>query len=527
MRPNQRLITHVLAAIVLTGLVVPHGAASAATSPSPSVEGGAAAVMSGTTVRVSFPPFTLASGEASANRTVHARIVERVSDCNLAGTRLVEPQVSTGVPFRDLGVPYIANMAIPSRTAFSSIENYYLCAFQKGEVSANGRLTSVDSDVVTWQIRAGAIAPIAPPLPGTPVLVSGGTATGVPLNGRVVVSVALISPPSNGDALTSREVIHSVVNARDVASCAGGSNPTQNRIAASNTGVISLALTYPTGRVGQFLCVEQALASNAHPTVRRSTPLVLVITQGTLNPALSNAAVQQSLNSALTRVQQASTNLAALLAAGNANAPAVAAAIQEAQAAQEELQAARAAEALADPGNAINQGGQQAGVIENTPSDAPVNAAADQLRQQLEVALGGATVTVAPGVAPTLLSLADATGFDPLTTPVLSEGKSNAAGINLALTKPKKIKRGKDFYVTLKVDPTATRGGMRQYLLRMDGSQPTLVQKRSGFITTGQRVKRYKVPRKDPNGNYVLLSTFQPSVPGTPGLALVTPITVN
>lgn len=91
-------------------------------------------MLSGTTVRVSFPPFTLASGEASANRTVYARIVQRVSECNLAGTRLVEPQVSTAVSFGDLAAPCIASMAIPSCATLPNIESYYLCAFQKGQV---------------------------------------------------------------------------------------------------------------------------------------------------------------------------------------------------------------------------------------------------------------------------------------------------------------------------------------------------------------------------------------------------------
>lgn len=503
--------------------------ATAASSPSPFVEGGANAVRSGTTVPVSFPPFALDAGETWANRTVHARVVSRVGDCNLSGSRLADPQVMTSVPVGDLGLPFIATMAIPSRAQFASIESYYLCAFQFGEVRSNGRLTRVDSDYVTWQIRAGAVAQAAPTLPGTPVLVSGGTATGVPVNGRVVVSAALVAPPAAGDALTSREILHSIVNSADVANCASGVNSTLNRIAASNLSDISVALTYPQGRVGQFLCVDQAVSTSQHPTVRRSVPLVLPITQGVVNSALGNVNVQAALNSAVSRVQAAGSNLAALLAAagGNVNAPEVAQAIQEAQAAQEELQAARAAEALADPGNAVNQDNAQGGVIANAASDAPANAAAEQLRQQMDAAVGNTRVTIAPGVAPTLFALADATGFDPLTTPVLAEGKVNTAGIKLSVTKPKKVKRGRGFSVTLNVDPKATRGGMRQYLLRMDGDQPTLVHKRSGFITTGQRAKKYWISPKAPKGTYALVSTFQPSVPGTPGLSIVTPLTVK
>ncbi len=512
----------------LIGMSLP-ATASAASSPSPFVEGGASAVKSGTTVPVSFPPFALDGGETWANRTVHARIVSRVGDCNLGGGRLAEPQVATSVPAGDLGFPFIATMAIPSRAQFASIESYYLCAFQMGEVRSNGRLTRVESDYVTWPIGAGPNAPVAPTLPGTPALVSGGNATGVPVNGRVVVSAALIAPPARGDSLTSRQILHSVVDSADIADCTVGVNPTTNNIAASNLADVSVALTYPAGRAGQFLCVDQAVATTAYPTKRRSTPLIVPITPA---PSLATALTtnpREAVVSALGRAQQASRNLAAILAAagGNANAPEVAEAIEEAQAAQENLQAARAAEALADPGNAVNQNADQGGVIANAASDAPVNAAADQLRQEMDATLAATTVTVAPGVAPTLLALADATGFDPLTTPVVAEGRANAAGIKLRVTKPKKVTRGKGFSVTLNVDPKTTRGGMRQYLLRMDGDQPTLVHKRSGFITTGQRAKKYWISPKAAKGTYALLSTFAPSVPGTPGVSIVTPLKVK
>ena len=512
----------------LIGMTLP-ATASAAQSPSPFVEGGASAVKSGTSVPVSFPPFALDAGETWANRTVHARIVSRVGDCNLNGGRLAEPQVLISVPVADLGVPYIATMAIPSRAEFASIESYYLCAFQVGEVRLNGRLVRVDSDTVVWPIGAGPEIAAAPTLPGTPALVSGGNATGVPLNGRVVVSAALLAPPPRGDALTLRELRHSVVNSANVDTCADGASPTINRIAAANVADVSVAITYPAGRVGQFLCVDQAVTTTAYPRIRRSTPLVVPITQA---PSLATALTtnpREAVAGALGRAQQASRNLAAILAAagGNANAPEVAEAIEEAQAAQENLQAARAAEALADPGNAVNQNGGQGGVIANAASDAPANAAADQLRQEMDAAVGSTRVSVAPGIAPTLLSLANATGFDPLMTPVLGEGKANAAGIKLRVTKPKKVTRGKGFSVTLNVDPKATRGGMRQYLLRMDGDQPTLVHKRSGFITTGQRAKRYWISPQSAKGTYALLSTFQPSVPGTPGVSIVTPLKVK
>lgn len=530
MAPIARSILRVFASAVAGGVVfagLASPAQAAVTLPSATVEGGNAAVKSGTSIRITYPPLRgLAAGVQTANRSVHARIVRGLVECENQ-LWASSSKIESGINFADLNLPVTFTLAIPSRNEIPNIEDYYVCAFQIAEAPFNGQ-RYLTRDL--WRIQPNAAAnALAPTLPGTPVLVSGGNATGIPVNNRIIVSGALIAPPPAGDSLILREITTSIVNSPTVERCSAGSAVTKNNISRNNLGVVAIAVTYPTGQLGQYLCVDQSVATNSYPAVRNSTPLTLRITSNIIRPGLSNPTpnlqeAQAGVAAALSRAQEAARNLANILANQGANAPAVQAAVEEARVAEEQLQAAQAQQAAADPGNAINQGGSGGVVV---ASDAATTAASDQLRQQLEAALGGATVTVAPGIAPTLVSLAAATGFDPLSTPVLAQGKGNSAGISLSLTKPVKIKRGKDFYVTLKVNPAATRGGMRQYLLRLDGDQPTLVQKRSGFITTGERVKRYKVSPKDPKGTYAILSTFQPSVPGTPGLALITPITIK
>lgn len=516
---------------VLAGGIIFAGLASPAqanvTLPNATVEGGATAVKSGTTIRITYPPLRgLAPGVQTANRTVHARIVESLAACE--NQRWVgASKIETGIAFADIERPVTYEFSIPSRNEIPNIENYYVCAFQNAIAPFNGQKYGTRD---LWRIQPNVVAPaVSPTLPGTPVLVSGGNLTGVPVNSRIAISAALISPPPTGDSLTYRNVVTSIVNSPNVDRCSAGSARREFNIAPSNLGVVTISMTPEAGQIGQYLCIDQSVSTSTYPQLRTSTPLTLRITNNIARPGLSNPApnlqqAQAGVATALQRAREAAQNLANILANQGANAPAAQAAVEEARVAQEQLQAAQAEQAAVDPGSAVNQSGDGGVVI---ASDASASAASDQLRQQLEAALGGATVTLSPGIAPTLVSLAATTGFDPLSTPILEQSQGNSAGIALSLTKPIKVKRGKDFYVTLKVSPPSTRGGMRQYLMRMDGDQPTLVQKRSGFITTGERVKRYKVSRKDPKGTYAILSTFQPSVPGTPGLALMTPITIK
>lgn len=512
-------------AVLTLGLGAMPTSASAATSADPSVVGGAGSVRSGSSVTVSFPAYTLTGDERSTNRTVHVRVVSRAADCSIGGVRLTG-SVQAAVPFADLDSPYRVSVDIPSRAQNPSIESYSLCAFQVGEVSRNGQLSSVASNFVTWPILAGANNPVAVALPGTPAIVSGATATGVPTGGAIQVSAGLLSSGPAGDQATRRVIRKSVVAAPGVDSCAGGSGVSELDIApiyGLRDATVNLVVN---GAVGKYLCVDQILATTSNPQARTSPPLVSLITGHT--PTGVGPAAAQGVAAAIARAQAAQQRLVNLNVTPNVNAADAAAALQEALAAQAELQAAQAAAANNDPANNDPANNAPAdGVVAANAGGADAANANDALRQQLENTLGGATVAIAPQSNPTLISLAAATGFDPLATPVLAEGKANDAGIKLTVTKPKKIKRGKGFSVTLNVDPKATRGGMRQYLVRMDGDQPTLIHKRSGFITTGQRAKKYWISPKAPKGAYALLSTFAPSVPGTPGASIITPLTVK
>lgn len=502
------------------------GAAQAAEASSPFVVGGASAVQAGSTIRISYPAYRLLNGEQTIGRTVHARIVSTEQDCAGSSISLAGSTRSIAVPFQDRNSTFTLEYPIPSIGTNPRIETYFVCAYEKGQVSPD--FANVDSPYVTWRILPGTNTAAVPALPATPSIVNGTTADGVPTAGSIQVAAGLLSAGPSGDQATRRVLRKSTVAAPDVDSCANGSNVTELDLAPVFGLRSATANVTVTGAVGQYLCLDQILATTSHPQPRTSPPLVVRITGQT--PTGIPAGSVLSVAAAIARAQAATQRLVDLNARGGVSAAEAAAALQEAQAADDALQAAQAAAANNDPAapDAAQAGaGASDAVISPDAGGAAAADANDALRQQLESAIGGTAVNVAPGVAPTLLSLAAVTGFDPLATPVLGEGKGNASGISLKVTKPKSITRGKGFSVTLNVDPKTTRGGMRQYLLRMDGDQPTLVHKRSGFISQGSRSKRYWLSPKAAKGSYALLSTFQPSVPGTPGLSIVTPLTVR
>jgi len=512
----------------LAATLLPATAHAAVTLPDPTIVGGNDQVIAGTTVQVSFPPFAgLAAGAEPANRTTHVAIVRSTQDC--IDLRFTHPVQSQGVPFADLKKTIVREYAIPSKANDPQIEALRLCAWQVGIAPFD--TPAVLSHYVILPIKpnpAGAGA-VTFALPGTPSIVAGTTPTGVPVGGSVQVSAGLLAAPTGGDALSLRQLRRSVVARADADTCASGSNVLTWDLLGVGYGVNDALVNVPVpgGTIGKYLCVDQMTATNRSPIIRTSTPALALITGAANLPVVNLAQAATAVRGALSRVQEATRRLNDLVANPQANPQEVAAAIEEAQQAQDQLQGAQAAAAAADPANAVNQQGADGGVVANTPNQQQADAANGQLREQLEAALGASTVAVSPTSNPTLLSLATATGFDPLVTPVLSGESKNTSGISLKVIKPKKIKRGKGFSVTLNVTPKTTRGGMRQYLLQMDGDDPTLIHKRSGFITSGSRAKKYWISPKSPKGTYLLLSTFKPSVPGTAGLSIATPLTVR
>lgn len=516
------LIGLVAGAVALTAL--PTAAHAAGTLPDATVVGGSAQVIAGTTVQVSFAPFAgLAAGQQAANRDTHIAIVSSAQACE--DLRFMYPLQSESVAFRELANTIVRDVAIPSRANDPQIESYFLCAWQLG-IAPFGA-PAVSSRKALWRINpnpaGNGAATFA--VPATPVIVAGATPTGVPVGGAVQTAISLVTPPSRGDSLVMREVRRSVVNGPNADTCASGVTVQKWDLLRAGFGATDALLNVPVpgGTVGKYLCIDQSVSSSSSQVIRTSPPVIALITGAQPTPAVTLQQAAAAVQGALSRVQNATSNLSALLANPQADPQQVQEAANEAQQAQEQLQGAQAVAAQADPANPVNQAAD-GGAIANTPNQQQAN---EQLRQQVEAALAATTVAVAPGSNPTLLTLSRATGFDPLSTPVIAEGKGNAAGISLKVTKPRKITRGKGFSVTLNVAPKTTRGGMRQYLLRMDKDEATLIHKRSGFITTGSRAKKYWISPKAPKGTYLLLSTFAPSVPGTPGTSIATPITVR
>ena len=98
----------------------------------------------------------------------------------------------------------------------------------------------------------------------------------------------------------------------------------------------------------------------------------------------------------------------------------------------------------------------------------------------------------------------------------------------LDVDSPTTAKKKKAFKVTASVDPSNIRGRMRMFLLYMDGATPKLVHKRSGFIgNQKQKTKKFYINKSDKKGNYVILTSFDPTTPGQVGVATLTPLVVK
>jgi hypothetical protein len=154
-----------------------------------------------------------------------------------------------------------------------------------------------------------------------------------------------------------------------------------------------------------------------------------------------------------------------------------------------------------------------------------VQQAAEAANAQVEQAIGQSTTGTGKQTA--LSALAIATGFDPFTTPVLQAREKNASGVSIEVTAPDTIRQKKRLRTKLEVLDPVTRGGMRQYLLDLNGPTPRLVLKRTGFVPAGEKNKRYWISKNFAPGTYGLLTTFLPSTPGMQGIAVYDTIEVT
>jgi len=110
---------------------------------------------------------------------------------------------------------------------------------------------------------------------------------------------------------------------------------------------------------------------------------------------------------------------------------------------------------------------------------------------------------------------------------VLQEREKNASGVSIEVTAPDSIRQKKRLRTRLNVLDPVTRGGMRQYLLDLNGPTPQLLLKRTGFVPNGVKNKRFWISKNFQPGTYGLLTTFAPSTPGMQGVAVFDTIEVK
>lgn len=289
---------------------------------------------------------------------------------------------------------------------------------------------------------------------------------------------------------------------------AGGSLPT------------SITREVPAGTAGKYLCLQQGLRTD------RTNGEMLFSEPVTVQVGRATPSVPQALNlgTALERLTAATQRLQRVQGQPNVDQAALAAAAAEAEEARRQAEAA-AARAQARAAQAQAQGQAAPAGAPSAAQIAQVQQAAEAATAAVEQAIGGASAGAGRPTA--LTALATATGFDPFTTPVLQAREKNGSGVSIEVTAPDSIQQKKRLFTKLDVKDPVTRGGMRQYLLDLNGPTPRLLLKRSGFVPDGVENKRYWISKNFAPGTYGLLTTFMPSTPGMQGVAVYDTIEVT
>lgn len=323
------------------------------------------------------------------------------------------------------------------------------------------------------------------------------------------------------EQVLSRGVTTSFTSSSNPTTCARGSSAQTVNAAGAGSGVFAYQRTIPGGTVGQYLCMQQFVKTDLMDSIKYSEPVTFQVTP---NPNVGTSVPNVDLGSALARLQEATQRLQQVQGQPNVDQAALAAAAAEAEEARRQAEAA-AAQAQAQAAAAQAQGQAAPAGAPSAAQIAQVQQAAEAANAQVEQAIGQSTAGTGKQTA--LSALAIATGFDPFTTPVLQAREKNASGVSIEVTAPKTIRQKKRLRTKLQVLDPVTRGGMRQYLLDLNGPTPTLLLKRTGFVPKGEKNKRYWISKNFAPGTYGLLTTFLPSTPGMQGIAVYDTIEVT
>ena len=291
------------------------------------------------------------------------------------------------------------------------------------------------------------------------------------------------------------------------------------------TGGIFGIMAIPANSAGKFLCVQQTLRTSIDPDITSRSEVVYVRISASPSDRLQPLA---SLSDALGALAAATTRLDSLRLAPQLDQEAVAAAIEETEAARQEAEAAAAQAAQQNAGQQTPGTPNQA---TPTPPATPaeIDAAQEVIEaagRQVEEALDARQVGQGAN-AVALRGLVTATGFDPLATPILAAGEKNASGVGINVKTRKVIRQKKRLRATLRVEDPVTRGGMRMYLVSWANGEPEVKLIRRGFVPRGAKNKRFWISKRFTPGTYGLLTTFQPSTPGIGGVATYDEIQVR
>lgn len=323
------------------------------------------------------------------------------------------------------------------------------------------------------------------------------------------------------ERVLGRAITTSFTSSSNPTRCLTGVDVQTVNAASAGSGPYYFQRTIPSGTVGKYFCMQQSVKTDRMSDTKISEPITYQVTS---NPSVSAGVPVMNLGSALQRLQLATQRLQEVQGQPNVNQAVLAAAAAEAEEARRQAQGA-AARATAQAAQAQAQGQAPAAGAPSAAQIAELQQAAEAATTVVEQAIGGATVGTAKQTATSALAIA--TGFDPFTTPVLQPREKNASGVSIEVTAPDSISQKMRLGTQLNVLDPVTRGGMRQYLLDLNGPTPQVLLKRTGFVPNGVKNKRFWISKNFQPGTYGLLTTFAPSTPGIQGLAVFDTIKVT
>lgn len=323
------------------------------------------------------------------------------------------------------------------------------------------------------------------------------------------------------EQVLGRAVTTGFTTSSNPARCLDGVAVQTVNAASAGSGPYLFQRTIPSGTVGKYFCMQQSVKTDRMSSTKISEPVTYLVTS---NPNVGVGGPVLDLGGALQRLQQATQRLQQVQGQANVDQAALAAAAAEAEEARRQAEAATA-RAAAQAAQAQAQGQAPAAGAPSAAQIAEAQQATAAATAVVEQAIGSATVGTSKQAAATALAIA--TGFDPFTTPVLQPREKNASGVSIEVTAPNSIRQKQRLRTQLNVLDPVTRGGMRQYLLDLNGPTPQLLLKRTGFVPNGVKNKRFWISKNFQPGTYGLLTTFAPSTPGIQGLAVFDTIEVT